>query len=305
MTTTRRDSGTAVIAASCCAFALSACSGGDGSGLPDQTLPGDQPFAANFSEIQDAVFTPSCATAGCHQGANAPQGLRLDAANSYGLLVDVASSQVPSILRVRPGDPDASYLIQKLDGTAAVGAQMPLNAQALPQPDIDMIRQWITDGAIDDRTQSTKPLRVASVSPLPNSVLASAPLGIVVMFDRGIDVSTLHDLTFTVERSGGDGRFADGNEIPVQAAAIAAPNRTATSAVFDFADAELVPDVYRLRLSGSGASLILDLDANALDGEFSGTFPSGDGNAGGSFEATFVITASPAISANDDNEEPR
>ena len=97
---------------------LSACTGGDGSSLPPRLPPGA--FSPNFSEIQANVFVPNCATVGCHLGGSAPQGLRLDDANSYGLLVGVASSQASSILRVSPGDPQNSYLIQKLEGTASL-----------------------------------------------------------------------------------------------------------------------------------------------------------------------------------------
>ena len=42
---------------------------------------------------------------------------------------------------------------------------------------------------------------------------------------------------------------------------------------------------------GAGGATIRDLDANALDGEFSGAFPSGDGAAGGDFEAEFIVAA--------------
>ncbi|MDX1515770.1 MAG: hypothetical protein R3288_02965, partial [Woeseiaceae bacterium] len=118
------------IAAALTATTLAACGGGSGEGLSPPAPP--MAFGPNFSEIQANVFTPTCATSGCHLGAGAPQGLILDAANSYGLLVNVASSEVPQILRVAPNDPDNSYLVQKLDGTASVGGQMPLNATPLP-----------------------------------------------------------------------------------------------------------------------------------------------------------------------------
>ncbi len=53
----------------------------------------DIPAANNdFQEIQDTIFTPVCTA--CHVGAGAPQGLRLDAGNSYALLVNVASAEV-------------------------------------------------------------------------------------------------------------------------------------------------------------------------------------------------------------------
>jgi hypothetical protein len=35
---------------------------------------------------------------------------------------------------------------------------------------------------------------------------------------------------------------------------------------------------------------VTDVDGLALDGEFNGTFPSGDGKAGGDFTSTFFLT---------------
>jgi hypothetical protein len=53
-----------------------------------------------------------------------------------------------AVMLVAPTDPDASYLIRKLENTAGItGSRMPLNAAALPQSDIDQIRDWILAGA--------------------------------------------------------------------------------------------------------------------------------------------------------------
>jgi hypothetical protein len=279
------------------AFAMSACGGGSGSNTAPPPPPPPPPpapaFGASFSEIQANVFTPTCAVSGCHSGAGAPQGLRLDEVNSYGLLVDVASTEVPSVLRVDPGDPDNSYLVQKLEGTAAAGDRMPLGGAPLPQTTIDIIRQWITEGAIDDRAPSSQPIRVSSLSPTPGGS-GSAPGAIIAMFDRELDVSTVNANTFILERSGGDGTFGDGNEASITAAAITTPAATPMSATFDLTGVTVPDDTYRVRLLGSGASVILDIDANALDGEFSGSFPSGDGTEGGDFEATFTVTTPPS-----------
>jgi len=266
------------------ALFTASCTGGDGSGLPPTLPPGT--FGPNFSEIQSNILAPNCATTGCHLGAGAPQGLRLDDANSYGMLVGVASSESSSTLRVAPGDPGNSYLIRKLEGSASVGAQMPLNAPALDQASIDVIRQWITDGAIDDRIPSSDPIKVTSLSPIPDSALTAAPVNIVAMFDRELDVSTVNQMTFVIEASGGDASFDDGNETQIPTTGI---TTTATSATFDLAGVALADDTYRVSLFGSGASVVMDLDANPLDGEFSGTFPSGDGLAGGDFEVTFSL----------------
>lgn len=276
------------------AVLLTACGGGSGGGNGGGNPGGGgnppPTFNANFSEIQSNVFTPNCATSGCHTGAGAPQGLRLDDANSYGMLVGVASSEAPAVMRVAAGDPDNSYLIQKLEGTASVGAQMPLNSPALAQSVIDIVRLWITNGAIDDRAPSGAPIRVTSLSPVPGSDLTATPTSIVAMFDRELDVSTVTASTFLLEGSGGDGSFGDGNETSITAAAITTPAMTPMSATFDLTGVALADDTYQVRLLGSGGSVLMDLDANALDGEFSGGFPSGDGTQGGDFTATFTLT---------------
>jgi len=130
---------------------LYGCGGGSGEGLdsngrplaPGSTGPGA--LTATFLSIQDQVFTPICTV--CHAGGSAPAGLRLDASNSYTLLVGVASVEVPSLQRVAPGRPDDSYLIQKLEGHAAIGARMPLGGPYLDAPTLAVIRQWIAAGA--------------------------------------------------------------------------------------------------------------------------------------------------------------
>ncbi len=269
---------------------LPACDGGDGTGLPPPV-----PLGPNFSAIQANVFTPTCATTGCHFGAGAPQGLTLDSGSSFALLVGVASTEESSILRVAAGDPNNSYLIQKLEGTAASGQRMPLNSPPLPQATIDFIRQWISDGAIDDRLPADGPIRVTSLSPVPDSLLSMAPARIIVAFDRAPDPSTLNANTFIVEASGGDRTFGDGNEVRVIPATITVSMTSPRTAIFDLGGTPLADDTYQISLLGTGPSIILDMDANALDGEFGGVFPSGDGAEGGDFEAVFTVMLPTAV----------
>ncbi len=135
----------------CAALALCAgCGGGSGAGLDSSGRPlvagsSTGPPAATLRSIQDLVFTPICTA--CHVGGAAPQGLRLDAANSYAMLVGVSSVEVPSIRRVEPGRPDDSYIIQKLEGHAAVGERMPFGGPYLSVDTIALIRGWIASGA--------------------------------------------------------------------------------------------------------------------------------------------------------------
>jgi hypothetical protein len=54
-------------------------------------------------------------------------------------------------IRVIPLDPDGSFLIQKLEGTPGiVGARMPADGLFLQQATVDVIRQWILNGALDN-----------------------------------------------------------------------------------------------------------------------------------------------------------
>lgn len=134
---------------------LAACHGSgeglDSNGRPlTQTDTGNQLLTARFSSISANVLTPDCATSGCHSGVTAPVGLNLDTDVAYDALVNQLSSQQGEFFRVSPGDPDNSYLVQKLEGTAAVGSQMPRNQPPLPVETIAIIRQWIADGAADD-----------------------------------------------------------------------------------------------------------------------------------------------------------
>jgi hypothetical protein len=126
---------------------------GNGNGLDENGNPlgndnGGMPgaFDPTFTNIQRNVFGAICIE--CHSGAGAPEGLRLDAQNSYQNLVNVSSVQQPDLLRVNPGNPDESYLIRKLEGGPnIIGGRMPLDRTPLSQNTINTIRLWIAQGA--------------------------------------------------------------------------------------------------------------------------------------------------------------
>lgn len=110
--------------------------------------------AATLTQIQAMVFTPICSV--CHNGTQPPGGalpgaLNLTNSNSFANLVNVASLEQPSVMRVKPGDPANSYLVRKLEGAAGItGARMPLGGPFLDQATIDMIKSWIASGAANN-----------------------------------------------------------------------------------------------------------------------------------------------------------
>ena len=126
---------------------------GNGQGLDENGNPignggGGLPvaFDPTFTNIQQNVFSAICVE--CHIGAFAPEGLRLDPQNAYNNLVSIRSSEQPDLFRVEPGNPDASYIIRKLEGGPDItGGQMPLDRTPLDQNTINAIRVWIAQGA--------------------------------------------------------------------------------------------------------------------------------------------------------------
>lgn len=91
-----------------------------------------------FDGVREA-FDASCH--GCH-GAS-PIGNDLDlVTDPYTALVDgTGSTSIPYVV---PGDPDNSYLYQKITGTNSDGtAVMPVGG-ALPSCVTDLVRDWIT-----------------------------------------------------------------------------------------------------------------------------------------------------------------
>jgi hypothetical protein len=50
---------------------------------------------------------------------------------------------------VRPGDPDGSLLVQKVEARQSVGEPMPPEYR-LSEEEVDLIRRWIAEGARDN-----------------------------------------------------------------------------------------------------------------------------------------------------------
>ncbi len=129
-------------------LALAACEHADP--LADEEPPPSSD-GVKFSTIQTTIFNTSCALSGCHTGTFPPQGLNLSEGQAYANLVGVTSQEDPSLKRVEPGDPDRSYLYLKIIGAAGIrGGRMPLGRDPLSDAQIDLIRQWIEEGAPED-----------------------------------------------------------------------------------------------------------------------------------------------------------
>jgi hypothetical protein len=105
----------------------------------------------SFSKDIQPIFNDNCAFSGCHSGANPRQGMSLETGKSYKNIVNVPSKDVPSVMRVKPSDPENSYLYRKIEGeqskVGGSGEQMPLGEAPLSDKEIRIIEKWIAEGA--------------------------------------------------------------------------------------------------------------------------------------------------------------
>lgn len=108
-------------------------------------------MVVSFSADIQPIFNNNCAFPGCHAAPLIdPPGMDLSDGQALASLVGVQSVESP-LLRVAPGDSQASYLLHKLLGTqntvGGSGERMPFGGPYLPDAEIDLIRDWIDQGA--------------------------------------------------------------------------------------------------------------------------------------------------------------
>lgn len=108
---------------------------------------------ATLAAIQTSIFNTNCALSGCHVGGSAglPGVMDLRSGQAFTNLVGVSSREQPTLNRVEPADPDNSYLVRKVEGALTItGSRMPLGRPSLSQAQIDLIREWIANGAKEE-----------------------------------------------------------------------------------------------------------------------------------------------------------
>ena len=127
---------------------------GDGGGGPQPT---PQPAGeATFTAVYDEIFVgEGCTTPLCHGGNAGAGGLTLtNREDAYRALVDAPAAGelcgASGLLRVRPGDPDASLLWNKVSTRSPLcGQPMPIS-EMLAAEQTEQLRRWIERGAPND-----------------------------------------------------------------------------------------------------------------------------------------------------------
>jgi hypothetical protein len=94
--------------------------------------------------VQKTVFLPNCATIACHAGNEPAGSLDLASAGVEARLVGLPATECGAQTLVVPGNPDSSYLVQKIaDAKPACGTRMPSSVAALSEGDLQCVRSWI------------------------------------------------------------------------------------------------------------------------------------------------------------------
>ncbi|TNF25578.1 MAG: hypothetical protein EP329_22870 [Deltaproteobacteria bacterium] len=112
----------------------------------------------SLSALQSGYFAAGCTFSGCHDARTAKGGLDLASPGLHARLVDIAVQDDNAAARgkrlVVAGDPDASFIVQKVEGAqeSDEGSLMPEGADEPISPEcrIATLREWIANGANDD-----------------------------------------------------------------------------------------------------------------------------------------------------------
>jgi len=145
----------AAVCAAVAAIAAAAGCGNDRAEVPsvdagrddDPLAVADQPVAGSLDDLHQRIIAKRCSGQPglCHNGQFEPN--LSTPAMTYAYLVGRPGLEKPDELRVRPGDPAHSLVIDKLRNRG-VTTQMPLGAEPLDEVDIKALEAWIGGGAL-------------------------------------------------------------------------------------------------------------------------------------------------------------
>ena len=120
--------------------------------FPDAANGTQRDIAPTLANIQTHVFAAAC-TEGCHNPDQFAGELDLSSIDaSYEFLVEIQATNAVAAerrwLRVKPGDPELSFLVRKMEAPGiGEGAAMPLGDQQVTPFYSDLIYEWIAQGA--------------------------------------------------------------------------------------------------------------------------------------------------------------
>jgi mono/diheme cytochrome c family protein len=86
------------------------------------------------------TFDKQCA--GCHSGMFAPKGLKLSP-SKIAAAIDAPSKEVPTLKLIDTANPEAGYILKKIEGAEGIaGVKMPKGRDLAPA-DLEVLKAWL------------------------------------------------------------------------------------------------------------------------------------------------------------------
>lgn len=218
---------------------------------------------SSFDAMQDKLFTPTCATSGCHLSEKdagfAQHKLILVKGTSYANLVGVPAvnsvALAKSIPRVKKFASNESLLYHKLEwdlshhGLANYGAPMPLGGKPVSKGQLSFVQKWIDAGApavgevadatlLDDKTPSY--VADANFTPLASPAEEGKP-GVQLKVDRFVVPPNFERELFV--------RKPINNSVPIYVSRIKLKSRSNSHhmVIYDFRNKSVLPNQNEMR----------------------------------------------------------
>lgn len=158
---------------------------------------------------------------------------------------------------------------------------MPLGGPPLDAAQINLIRQWIAAGAQAPPAALAAPARLVASVPAAGEIVTAPASALLAVFSRPLDPNLLLATTVTLMAAGGDGGFAEGNEVVIAIRLV--PGGPGGASVWIRTNGPPPADDYELRIRGAGPVVVADLNGTPIDGD-------GDGIAGGDAVVRFHVS---------------
>ena len=111
----------------------------------DLSVAADPIDSVSYAVDVQPIFTASCGGGACHIN-RAANGVNL---TTYETVMASRGTRYGSLI-VQPGDPAGSPLVDKILPDPRFGVRMPSGRAPLRATEIEIIRFWIQDGAVDN-----------------------------------------------------------------------------------------------------------------------------------------------------------
>lgn len=111
--------------------------------------PDPEPSPTSIQGLHKNIFQPRCANPTCHDGSFEPDFRTVESTWNTLVYQKVIKNDGNNSFtyRVKPGDTDMSWLIERLTTDDMILGRMPLYASPLDENQLNQIKSWISDGA--------------------------------------------------------------------------------------------------------------------------------------------------------------